>query len=36
MILGHESAGIVKEVGSKVTGIKVGDNVAMEPGEPCR
>jgi threonine dehydrogenase-like Zn-dependent dehydrogenase len=36
IILGHESAGIVKEVGSKVTNVKVGDRVAMEPGEPCR
>jgi len=36
MILGHESAGIVVEVGSKVTNVKVGDKVAMEPEEPCR
>jgi Zn-dependent alcohol dehydrogenase len=36
MILGHESAGIVAEVGSKVTNVKVGDRVAMEPQEPCR
>jgi Zn-dependent alcohol dehydrogenase len=36
MILGHESAGIVTEVGSKVTNVKVGDKVAMEPEEPCR
>ena len=36
MILGHESAGIVAEVGSKVTNVKVGDRVAMEPEEPCR
>jgi threonine dehydrogenase-like Zn-dependent dehydrogenase len=36
MILGHESAGIVVEVGDKVTNIQVGDKVAMEPEEPCR
>jgi threonine dehydrogenase-like Zn-dependent dehydrogenase len=36
MILGHESAGIVVEVGSEVRNIKVGDRVAMEPEEPCR
>jgi D-xylulose reductase len=36
MVLGHESAGIVHTVGSAVTGLKVGDRVAMEPGVPCR
>jgi D-xylulose reductase len=36
MVLGHESAGVVVEVGEKVTKVKVGDNVAMEPEEPCR
>jgi len=36
MVLGHESSGIVKEVGSAVTNVKVGDRVAMEPGQPCR
>jgi threonine dehydrogenase-like Zn-dependent dehydrogenase len=36
MILGHESAGVVAEVGSKVKNVKVGDKVAMEPQEPCR
>ncbi len=36
MVLGHESAGIVHEVGDKVTTLKVGDRVAMEPGIPCR
>ncbi|ODQ55818.1 putative alcohol dehydrogenase [Saitoella complicata NRRL Y-17804] len=36
MVLGHESAGIVVEVGEKVKNLKVGDRVAMEPGEPCR
>ncbi|PVH94748.1 GroES-like protein [Periconia macrospinosa] len=36
MVLGHESAGIVHSVGEKVTNLKVGDRVAMEPGVPCR
>lgn len=36
MILGHESAGIVAEVGSSVTHLRPGDKVAMEPGTPCR
>ncbi len=36
MVLGHESAGIVTEVGSAVTTLKVGDRVAVEPGIPSR
>jgi len=36
MVLGHESAGIVTQVGSGVTTLKVGDHVAMEPGISCR
>lgn len=36
IILGHESAGTVVEVGNKVTNLKVGDRVAIEPGVPCR
>ena len=36
MVLGHESSGIVEQVGSKVTTLKVGDRVTIEPGEPCR
>ena len=36
MILGHESSGVIAEVGSDVTDVKVGDRVAMEPGVPCR
>lgn len=36
MVLGHESAGIVSQVGDKVKTLKVGDRVAMEPGVPCR
>ena len=36
MILGHEVAGTVAEVGANVTSLKVGDRVALEPGVPCR
>lgn len=34
MILGHEASGTVSEVGAKVTHLKVGDRVCMEPGIP--
>ena len=34
MVLGHEAAGTVLEVGAKVTGLKPGDRVCMEPGIP--
>jgi D-xylulose reductase len=34
MILGHEAAGVVTEVGSTVTTLQVGDRVCMEPGVP--
>jgi D-xylulose reductase len=34
MVLGHEAAGRVLEVGSEVTGLQVGDRVCMEPGIP--
>ncbi|KAF4968535.1 hypothetical protein FSARC_4102 [Fusarium sarcochroum] len=36
IVLGHESAGTVVEIGSKVKNVKVGDRVAIEPGVPCR
>lgn len=36
MVLGHESAGTVVDVGPGAKKIKVGDRVAMEPGTPCR
>ena len=35
MVLGHESSGIVCEVGPGVTTHAVGDRVALEPGVPC-
>lgn len=36
IVLGHEAAGQVVEVGDEVVGIQVGDRVAIEPGTPCR
>ncbi|KAI9734010.1 MAG: hypothetical protein M1834_002667 [Cirrosporium novae-zelandiae] len=36
IVLGHESSGIVVEVGEKVKNVKIGDRVAVEPGVPCR
>jgi L-idonate 5-dehydrogenase len=35
MILGHEIAGIVDQVGAEVDGIKPGDRVAVSPSRPC-
>jgi D-xylulose reductase len=34
MVLGHEAAGTIVEVGAKVTNFQVGDRVCMEPGVP--
>ncbi|KAJ0382020.1 hypothetical protein COL922a_013379 [Colletotrichum nupharicola] len=36
MVLGHESSGVVVEVGEHITHLKPGDRVAMEPSVPCR
>lgn len=36
LILGHEVAGQVVEIGTDVTNVKFGDRVAIEPGTPCR
>lgn len=35
MVIGHESAGIIEEVGSQVKSLVVGDRVALEPGIGC-
>lgn len=35
MVLGHESAGIVHSVGKEVKSVRLGDEVAMEPGIHC-
>ncbi|MEM6660439.1 MAG: NAD(P)-dependent alcohol dehydrogenase [Pseudomonadota bacterium] len=34
MVLGHEAAGVITEVGPDVTTLTVGDRVCMEPGVP--
>jgi len=34
LVLGHEASGVVTDVGSEVTNLKVGDRVCMEPGIP--
>lgn len=34
-VLGHEAGGKVTAVGAKVTHLKVGDKVALEPGKTC-
>ena len=34
--LGHESAGVVCEVGPHVSELQIGDHVALEVGVPCR
>jgi L-idonate 5-dehydrogenase len=35
MVLGHEVAGTVAAVSDDVTGVKVGDRVAVNPSQPC-
>ncbi|MEO1854002.1 NAD(P)-dependent alcohol dehydrogenase [Chromohalobacter sp.] len=34
MVLGHEASGVITEVGSHVSHLKVGERVCMEPGVP--
>ncbi|WP_159502038.1 NAD(P)-dependent alcohol dehydrogenase [Microbacterium sp. 18062] len=36
MVLGHEAAGVVTEVGEGVDAARLGELVALEPGLPCR
>ncbi|OHE98592.1 hypothetical protein CORC01_06043 [Colletotrichum orchidophilum] len=36
IVMGHEASGTIDAIGSGVTSVKVGDNVAIEPGFPCR
>ncbi|CAM4061988.1 NAD(P)-dependent alcohol dehydrogenase [Deinococcus marmoris] len=36
LVLGHEVMGVVEALGPDVTGLQVGDRVALEPGYPCR
>jgi len=36
LILGHECAGEIVEIGKNVKTVKVGDRVALEAGVPCR
>ena len=33
--VGHEGGGVVAEVGSAVTRVKVGDRIAFDPAQPC-
>lgn len=35
MVIGHECAGVIEEVGSEVKNVAVGDRVAIEPGISC-
>ena len=36
LVLGHETSGQIVEVGKGVSPARVGERVAIEPGEPCR
>ena len=36
LVLGHEAAGVVAEVGDRVTGVAVGDHVVLNWAVPCR
>ena len=36
MVIGHEAAGMVKEVGTNVKHLQPGDRVAIEPGISCK
>lgn len=36
MVLGHEASGTIEALGQGVTGVRVGDTVAVNPSMPCR
>jgi S-(hydroxymethyl)glutathione dehydrogenase / alcohol dehydrogenase len=36
LVLGHEAAGVVSEVGDRVAGVEVGDHVVLNWAVPCR
>ncbi|KAM7273748.1 hypothetical protein ACFE04_028412 [Oxalis oulophora] len=36
MVIGHECAGIIQDVGNQVNSLAIGDRVALEPGISCR
>lgn len=36
LVVGHEASGTIHAVGSAITHLQPGDNVAIEPGQPCR
>jgi len=36
MVLGHEAAGTIVEVGTEAKNLRVGDRVCMEPGRAAR
>lgn len=36
LVLGHEAAGVVVDIGSQVERLQPGERVAIEPGYPCR
>jgi len=35
LVMGHEFAGVVEEIGERSTGIALGDRVTMQPAVPC-
>lgn len=35
LVLGHESAGVIVEVGANVSDSRIGERVAVEPGFAC-
>jgi L-idonate 5-dehydrogenase len=36
MILGHEVAGTIRSLGEGVSGLAIGDRVAVSPSRPCQ